>query len=246
MLILDYKKIERESEKMKKINSKGFTLVELLAVIVIMGILMMVAIPSVTRTIENSRKDTYVDIAKSYANAARTLWTADGLTCNGTVSSAVDDGDYYIAIDTREGARDNLPVLVDQGGKSSWGNRDIQGYVRVHIETKSVTAAGNTEAKRTTSFYVAITDGTHSIQDDDTLTSDELKRGNVKMTSDATLLNSIKLTTDAKDATSGKYTGALACTWDSTNSNYTCTNFKGYTPTANTAVNAMKGICVES
>ena len=167
---------------MKKINSKGFTLVELLAVIVIMGILMMVAIPSVTRTIENSRKDTFVDIAKSYANAARTLWTADGLTCGGIVSSAVDDGDYYILINTKDTARVNLPVLVDQGGKSSWGNRDVSGYVRVHIETKSVTAAGNTEAKRTTSFYVALTDGTHGLLDDNTLTSDELKRGNVKMT----------------------------------------------------------------
>ena len=69
---------------MKRINKKGFTLVELLAVIVIMGILMMVAIPSISRVIENSRKDTFVDIAKSYANAAKTLWTADTLTCEGT------------------------------------------------------------------------------------------------------------------------------------------------------------------
>ena len=58
-------------------NENGFTLVELLAVIVIMGILMMVAIPSVTRTIENSRKDTFVDIAKSYGNSVQTLWTTD-------------------------------------------------------------------------------------------------------------------------------------------------------------------------
>ena len=165
---------------MKKINSKGFTLVELLAVIVIMGILMMVAIPSVTRTIENSRKDTFVDIAKSYANAAKTLWTADGLTCGGTVSSAVDDGDYYVLINTKDGARENLPVLVEQGGKSSWGNRDVSGYVRVNIST--TTPTGSTEPKRITKFYVALSDGTHGLLDDDSLTSDELKRGNVKMT----------------------------------------------------------------
>ena len=120
---------------LKMNNRKGFTLVELLAVIVIMGILMMVAIPSVTRTIENSRKDTFVDIAKSYGNAVRTLWTSDNLTCEGIVSSAVDDGDYYILINTKEGAKESLPVLLDQGGKSSWGNRDVNGYVRVNIST---------------------------------------------------------------------------------------------------------------
>ena len=48
---------------MKKMNSKGFTLIELLAVITIMGILMMVAIPSVSRTIEYSRRDTFANIA---------------------------------------------------------------------------------------------------------------------------------------------------------------------------------------
>ena len=177
---------------MKKINSKGFTLVELLAVIVIMGILMMVAIPSVTRTIENSRKDTFVDIAKSYANAAKTLWTADGLTCGGTVSSAVDDGDYYILINTKDGAREDLPVLVEQGGKSSWGNRDVNGYVRVNIST---TTTAGTEPKRITKFYVALSDGTHALLDNNTLTSDELKRGNVKMT----LIDSEKKTVELSD-----------------------------------------------
>ena len=183
---------------MKKINSKGFTLVELLAVIVIMGILMMVAIPSVTRTIENSRKDTFVDIAKSYANAAKTLWTADGLTCGGTVSSAVDNGDYYILINTKDGARNSLPVLVEQGGKSSWGNRDVNGYVRVNIST---TTTG--EPKRITKFYVALSDGTHALLDDGLLTSDTLKRGNVKMTLTPDEKKTVELTSDTgtlKDA----------------------------------------------
>ena len=189
---------------MKKINSKGFTLIELLAVIVIMGILMMVAIPSVSRVIENSRKDTFVDIAKSYANAARTLWTADGLTCSSSagnvVSSAVDAGDYYILINTKDNARKNLPVLVDQGGKSSWGNRDISGYVRVNVSNDN----SGTEPKRVTKFYVAISDGTHGIYDDTTVgnsvVSDALARGHVKMTLTADQKTDIEISDDASGA----------------------------------------------
>ncbi|MDD5887948.1 MAG: hypothetical protein PUC82_00475, partial [bacterium] len=176
-------------------------------VIVIMGILMMVAIPSVSRVIENSRKDTFVDIAKSYANAARTLWTADGLTCSSSagnvVSSAVDAGDYYILINTKDNARKNLPVLVDQGGKSSWGNRDISGYVRVNISNDN----SGTEPKRVTKFYVAISDGTHGIYDDTTtpVVSDALARGHVKMT----LTNDQKNDIEISDDTSGALKAGL-------------------------------------
>ena len=217
---------------LKMNNKKGFTLVELLAVIVIMGILMMVAIPSVTRTIENSRKDTFVDIAKSYGNAVRTLWTSDNLTCEGVVSSAVDDGDYYILINTKEGAKESLPVLLDQGGKSSWGNRDVNGYVRVNISTtpgEDTNGDGvfEKEPKRITKFYVALSDGTHGLIDDNSLMMDELKRGNVVMTLSPEQLKKIELTVDD---------GKLDCAIDA-NGKYSCT-----------AVNPIKsitGICVD-
>ena len=211
---------------MKKIlnNKKGFTLVELLAVIVIMGILMMVAIPSISRVIENSRKDTFVDIAKSYANAAKTLWTADTLTCEGTVASAVDDGDYYILINTTESARTMLPVLVDQGGKSSWGNRDVNGYVRVHVETVT---DNNGEPKRTTTFYVSLSDGTHGLIDEGSMTSDNLKKGNVKM----------DLSSDDKKK--------VELTLDDGNLNCSKTNLGTYTCTEVTPVKAITGICVD-
>ena len=44
---------------MKKLNKKGFTLVELLAVIVILGVLLLIAVPSVTKLIDNSRKNAF-------------------------------------------------------------------------------------------------------------------------------------------------------------------------------------------
>ena len=54
---------------MKRLNKKGFTLIELLAVIIILGILMIIAIPSVTSYIQNSRKSAYVDTAVAYTDA---------------------------------------------------------------------------------------------------------------------------------------------------------------------------------
>ena len=52
-------------------NKKGFTLIELLAVIIILGILMIIAIPSVTRYISDSRKASYVDTAKEIVSGTR-------------------------------------------------------------------------------------------------------------------------------------------------------------------------------
>ena len=118
-------------------NNKGFTLIELLAVITIMGILMMVAIPTVSRTIENSRKDTFIDTAKKYADSAQTMWTGDNLLCtasdgNRYSSSAMPVGTYYIEIDTTS---ETVPALLEQGGKSSWGSRDIKGYIKVDVQS---------------------------------------------------------------------------------------------------------------
>ena len=113
----------------KKTNSKGFTLIELLAVITIMGILMMVAIPSVSRTIENSRRDTFADVAKSYINTIRSSVLADELEC-GTANKisvgTTPDEVYYYEIDTQaQGTID----LMESGGKSSWSNSDVSGYI---------------------------------------------------------------------------------------------------------------------
>ena len=57
---------------MKRMNKKGFTLIELLAVIVILGLLMAIAIPSVTKYITQSRKKTLTNTMGNYIAALTT------------------------------------------------------------------------------------------------------------------------------------------------------------------------------
>ena len=76
---------------MKKKN--GFTLIELLAVIIILGILMIIAIPSVTRYISDSRKNAYVDTAKEVIGSARNLVNSGNLGMYSTNTT------YYIPVE---------------------------------------------------------------------------------------------------------------------------------------------------
>ena len=147
----------------KNLKSAGFTLIELLAVITIMGILMMVAIPSVSRTIENSRRDAFADVAKQYINTVRNAVLADELNCtiNGTTQSvgATPDGLYYYRIDTtNQGTKD----LMESGGKSSWSNAEIQGYVAWYKKTTAATASAN--GKTQTTYATLLVDaGQHGL-----------------------------------------------------------------------------------
>ena len=74
-------------------KKNGFTLIELLAVIIILGILMLIAIPSVTAYINNSRKDAYVDSIKEITKGAVILVNSGELNVNDP------DTTYYIPVD---------------------------------------------------------------------------------------------------------------------------------------------------
>ena len=71
-------------------DKKGFTLIELLAVIIILGILMIIAIPSVTNYIQGSRKSAYITTVKDLINGARNFVNSGKLGMYNT------DTSYYI------------------------------------------------------------------------------------------------------------------------------------------------------
>ena len=64
-------------------NQKGLTLIELLAVIVILGIIAAIAVPSIGGIIENSKKDAHVANAQQMIHSARLAVVGENLLAGG-------------------------------------------------------------------------------------------------------------------------------------------------------------------
>lgn len=102
-------------------NRKGFTLIELLAVIIILGLLMAIAIPSVTRYIDQSRKKTLVSTIGNYISAAMT---------------GMNNGDYEFTGHTNY-EEDTLYALdlscidLEKGGSNPYGAWESGSYVLI-------------------------------------------------------------------------------------------------------------------
>lgn len=70
---------------LKKVNNnKGFTLIELLAVIVILGVLMIIAVPMVTQYIASAKRSAFMATAKAYVSGARYAYLNGDYSCGST------------------------------------------------------------------------------------------------------------------------------------------------------------------
>ena len=112
---------------MKKMSEKGFTLIELLAVIVIMGILMAIAIPSINLIIMDARKDIYVNSAKTF------ITEAEKEVINSTFEIDDPDTTYYIHIANLVDDRTNL----GKSGFATWSDSYVVATMKL-INNKEI------------------------------------------------------------------------------------------------------------
>lgn len=107
----------KTKNKRKNIKKKrrGFTLIELLAVIIILGVLMIIAIPSVTEYIQSSRKNAYITTVNGYVDATTTK-------VNSMEYNVMDvEATYYIPTKC---------IPLEKGGTSPFGDFE-ESYVVV-------------------------------------------------------------------------------------------------------------------
>lgn len=116
---LEEKRMFKMLKKVK--NQKGMTLVELLAVMVIVGIIAAISIPAIGGMLDNTRKDAHVANVKNIGEAARLFVSSTEDMFNLYFNDTTTNGDkaiykYDDATDTwnpfnKSGETDELPVF---------------------------------------------------------------------------------------------------------------------------------------
>lgn len=116
---------------MKK-NKKGFTLVELLAVIVILGVLLMIAVPAIQNVIANSQRKSFESAAKLAIENVETLASAEKVS--GNISPC-----YVLIAQTTVGSNTVPGIELERG---SFGT-NAKGYIYVDEKGKGTITITN-------------------------------------------------------------------------------------------------------
>ena len=122
--------------KNKRKRKRGFTIIELLAAIIILGILLIIAIPAISKYLDSSRSDSYIATAKNIMASARNIVN------EGKISFYDTDVSYFIPTtciksensnSSPYGEFDPAYVIVNysedgKGFEYFWISRDVEGF----------------------------------------------------------------------------------------------------------------------
>ena len=145
-----------------KNNKKGFTLVELLAVIVILALIMGIAVVSIGGVLSSSREKTYRETAASLINAVRqklyldgsiapnTYWVTPAALERGGATSPYGGSYNY---NTGEGGCASSVCTLTSTEKDSLGNCGVSSKAYVLIEQQG----------EDFKYTICLSDGTHFV-----------------------------------------------------------------------------------
>lgn len=132
-------------------EKKAFTLVELIAVVAILGLIALVVYPAVGSVIRNAREETYNDQVSVVINAAKN-WSINNAT------KLSDDGSIYsLSVDTllEEGYITNDEVKDPRDS-----SKNLEGIVEIKYnnDTKSYDYTYNDEPSETENIAMNLSD----------------------------------------------------------------------------------------
>lgn len=136
-------------------NKKGFTLVELLAVIAILAILVIIALPNVLQMFNDSKKNSFVNEVREVFKTAQTQFIADNLANPGAVTYS---NNLATACTTTTKKLDMQGRAVDGGQLAYSVSLDAEGNVtsiKVSDGTYSYSGTSLSDASAITASAVA-------------------------------------------------------------------------------------------
>ena len=211
----------------KKLNNKGFTLIELLAVVVILAVVMGIAMTSVLSSMNNSRKGSLQNSAKSVAQAFQTKYSEAMVTGQtskvyGDVVTDTNSYDFNVASETNPVFYYLTDGLKDELNLSPSTYRLTSNISKLTINTdetdstKSVTATDSFVAFNGSTVVVCLV----ANQSGSYYVADFAKSGGIQD------VFGVKVTFNASGASTNKSEGIdmWSCSLDDANSWTTTTN----------------------
>src|SRR5574344_438189 len=131
---------------MKHINKKGFTLVELLAVIVVLAIIMIIAIPAVMKQMNNAKQGAFKIEAQKVINTAQQIYESDLMLNQVT---ATGHGTKLTSC-TKNGGTNCYCYTLEGLGVASGGN--YKGYVVIELDPTNAAT-----------YYVTLSDASYHV-----------------------------------------------------------------------------------